>query len=52
MTENSMEVKLKIELPHEPAILLLGIYTEKTRIQQDTGTPVFTATISTIARTW
>ena len=24
--ENSMEVPLKIELPHDPAIALLGIY--------------------------
>ena len=30
--ENSMEVpkKLKIQLPNDPAILLLGIYLEKT----------------------
>ena len=44
--------KLKIELPHDPAIPLLGIYPEKTIIQKDTRTPVFIATLFTIARTW
>ena len=31
--------KLKIELPYDPAIQLLGIYAEKTIIQRDTCTP-------------
>ena len=44
--------KLKIELPYDPAILLLGIYPEKTIIQKDTCTTVFTAALFTIARTW
>ena len=44
--------KLKIELPHDPAISLLGIYPEKTIIQKDTCTPMFTAVIFTIARSW
>ena len=44
--------KLKIELPYDPAIPLLGIYPEKTIIQKDTCTPVFTAALSTIARSW
>ena len=44
--------KLKIELPYGPAILLLGIYTEKTIIQKDTCTPIFIAALFTIARTW
>ena len=44
--------KLKIELPYDPAILLLGIYPEKTIIQKDTFTPMFTAALFTIARTW
>ena len=44
--------KLKIELPYDPAIPLLGIYPEKTRIQIDTCTPVFIATLFTIARSW
>ena len=33
------------------AILLLGVYPEKTIIQKDTCTPKFTATVFTIART-
>ena len=44
--------KLKIELPYDPAIPLLGIYPEKTIIQKDTCTPMFIATLVTIARTW
>ena len=43
--------KLKIELPYDPAILLVGIYLEKTLIQQDTCTPVFIAALFTIAKT-
>ena len=44
--------KLKIELPFDPAIPLLGIYLEKTTTQKDTCTPVFTAALYTIAKTW
>ena len=46
--------KLKIELPYDPAILLLGIYPEKTEtlIQKDTCTPMFRAALFTIAKTW
>ena len=44
--------KLKIELPYDPAIPLLGIYLEKTIIRKDTCTPVFIAARFTIARTW
>ena len=43
---------LKIELPYDPAIPLLGIYPDKTLIQKDTCTPMFTATLFTIAKTW
>ena len=39
-------------MPYDPAIPLLGIYTEKTIIQKDTGTPMFIEAISTIARSW
>ena len=42
--------KLKIELPCDPAILLLGIYTDKTIIQKDTCTPMFIATLFTRAK--
>ena len=45
--------KLKIELPYDPAIPLLGIlYPEKTIIQKDTCTPMFIAALFTVARTW
>ena len=44
--------KLKIELPYDPAIPLLGINPEKTIIQNDTCTSVFTAALFTIAKTW
>ena len=43
--------KLKIELPYEPAIPLLGIYPEKTIIQKESCTTMFTAPLFTIART-
>ena len=43
--------KLKIELPCEPAIPLLGIYSEKI-IQKDTCTPKVIAALLTIARSW
>ena len=41
--------KLKIELPYDPAIPLLGIYPEKTIIQKES---LFIAALFTIARTW
>ena len=44
--------KLKIELPYDPAIPLLGIYLDKTIIQKDTCTPVFIAALFTTAKTW
>ena len=44
--------KLKIELPYEPAIPLLGIYAEKTIIQRESCTTMFIAAVFTIARTW
>ena len=44
--------KLKIDLPYDPAIPLLGIYPDKTIIQKDTCTPMFIATLFTIAKTW
>ena len=39
--------KLKIELPYDPAIPLLGIYPEETIIQKDTCTPMFTEALFT-----
>ena len=44
--------KLKIELPYDPAIPLLGIYPEKTIIQKKSCTTIFIATLFTIAGTW
>ena len=50
--ENSMEVpqKLKIELPYNPAIALLGIYPRDTGMlfRRGTCTPMFIAALSTI----
>ena len=43
---------LKIELPYDPAISLLGIYLEKTIIQKESCTKMFIAALFTIARTW
>ena len=44
--------KLGIKSPYYPVIPLLGIYPEKTKIEKDTCTPMFTATLFTITRTW
>ena len=44
--------KLKIELPYDPAIPLLGIYPEKTIIQKESCTTMFTAALFTIAKSW
>ena len=44
--------KLKIELPYNPAIPLLGIYPEKMIIQKEWCTTTFIAALFTIVRTW
>ena len=44
--------KLKIELPYDPAMPLLGIYPEKTIIQKGSCTTMFIAALFTLARTW
>ena len=44
--------KLQIALPFDPAIPLLGIYPEKTMTRKDTCTPMFSAALCTIAKTW
>ena len=44
--------KLEIELPYDPAIPLLGIHTEETRIERDMCTPMFFAALFIVARTW
>ena len=52
--ENSVEIpkKLAIELPYDPAIPLLGVHTEETRIERDTCTLMFITALFIIARTW
>ena len=44
--------KLEIELPYDPAIPLLGIHTEETRIERGTCSPMFITTLFIRARTW
>ena len=48
-----INVKLKTELPYDPAISLLGIYLKntKTLIWKDIHTPMFMAALFTIAAT-
>ena len=45
---------LKIELPYNPAIALLGIYPKDTDVVKRRGmcTPMFIAAMSTIAKLW
>ena len=52
--ENIVEIlgKLEIEVLYDPAIPLLGIHTEETRIERDTCTPIFITALFTVARTW
>ena len=44
--------KLGIKLPYDPAIPRLGIYPKKTTFLKDTYTPIFSAALFTVARTW
>ena len=46
--------KLKIELPYDQAIALVGIYPRDTGVlfRRDTGTGMFIAALSTIAKVW
>ena len=44
--------KLGIKPPYDPAIPLLGIYPEETKIEKDTCIPLFIVALFTIARTW
>ena len=43
---------LYIELLYDPAMPLLGIYLDKTFLEKDTFTCMFTATLCAIAKTW
>ena len=49
--DNSLK-KLGIKPPYDPAIPLLGIYPEETKPEKDTRSPMFTAALFTIPRTW
>ena len=44
--------KLKIELPYDPAIPLLGIYPEKTIFHRESCSTMCIAALFTITRTW
>ena len=52
--ENSREIPLKIrnKTTIQPNNPILGIYPEETIIEKDTCTPMFTAALFIIARTW
>ena len=49
--KNLEQIEKKQE-PYDPAIPLLGIHNEETRIKRDTCTQMFNAALFTIARTW
>ena len=44
--------KLGIKPPYDPAIPVLEIYLEETKIEKNTCIPLFIAALFTIARTW
>ena len=51
--EGSLHMEKELENPFkDPAIQTLCIYPEKNTILKDTCTPIFTAALFTIARTW
>ena len=52
--EESIEIpyKLGIKPPYDPAIRLLGIHPEETKIEKDTCMLLFIAALFTIARLW
>ena len=43
---------LTVKLPYDPAIPFLGMYAVRNVIQKDTCTPMFIATLLSIAKTW
>ena len=44
--------KLGIKPPYDPAILLLGIYPEEIKIEEDTCIPLFITALVAITKTW
>ena len=51
-TVQSFLRKRNIELPYDPEIPFLGIYSDKTTIRKDACTPMFVAALFTVAKTW
>ena len=47
-----IRLKLGIKPPCDPAIPVLGIYPEETKIEKDTCIPLFIAALFTIPGTW
>ena len=47
-----LKKKTRNKTTYDPAIPLLGIYTEETKIEKDICTPMFIAALFTIARIW
>ena len=45
---NGKKKKLGVKPPYDPAIPLLGIYPEATRVEKDTCIPMFTVALYTI----
>ena len=52
MTIRRFLKKLGIKPPYDPAIPLLGINSEETKVEKYTCIPLFIAALFTIARTW
>ena len=53
MKTNKQKTKTNTKkLSYDPAIPLLGIYPDKTTIQKDICTCMFTVSLFTIAKTW
>ena len=52
--EDSMEIpqKTRNKPPYDPAIPVLGIHPQETKIVKDTCIPLFNAALFTISRTW
>ena len=47
-----LKKKTGIKPPYDPAIPLLSIYPEETKIEKHTCIPLFIAALYTVARTW
>ena len=50
VAHNSVQFSHLIKTTYDPAIVLLGIYPEKTKTERDICTPISTAALFTIAR--